>query len=373
MRDYLPHMAKAPIFFRSGLSSVADFDAARKAHVPAGVTSDRVSERVEEKLTMALRFGCARLFIDSGAFGSFKRGEVLSPEGFEHHLALCERLAATASNAGQNEDAATFVGSLHFVAPDVVSNQEATLQLLRQFADRLHALAQVGVVIVPLHKGARSLSALFSEVKALIGGGRICAGLPFNAAALSVEETMSFLREARPERIHFLGAALSRRFQDGVLAEVTDAYPETEVSYDAAVVRNICDELRATSVADIARDGDVIKAELDEIETEISPLILRDELSFRLTSELLHATTAEVVAAFAEYDNAPTVDGLADEKRIVWNVLNDEWFWAEYRKRYVRAVKSLPQPVSRAAALASHPKFALDPVRSTQAHLGLAA
>ena len=385
-------------FFRSGLSNIGDFEAAVLARVPAGVSTNRVSDRVELAMKRYLN-DHGPVFIDSGAFGCFKRGEAMSGADFEAHLGLCERVArvirdkfpldvllhdpAQEANrrifgVSERDARESYLGLLQVVAPDIVGDQAGTIALLEKHADRLHALAAFAVVIVPLHRGPLSLAAFYRRAVEIIGGGLICAGLPFNAKALSVSETVEFLRAVRPDRAHFLGAAVSRRFQDGVLAEVTDACPRTRFSYDAAVVRLVCDELEATPVKQIEEIDEQMAEGTSALETEINPIANReDTLALRLTAELLRVTEEEVLAAFERYDAAEDEDEYLDgdnaDNHIVWSIIHDAGFWLTYVSRYVRAEKGLPVPVPRAEALARHPKFAQDPVRARQGLLALTA
>ena len=173
-----------------------------------------------------------QVFVDSGAFGAFNKGCPLQDRDFDAHLTACTELAQEAQP-----------GHLYVVAPDRIGDQDATTDLLTRFAPRLRDLAQAGVVIiVPLQRGSRSLSDLFAFAQVRLAPVSICAGLPFAVAALSTDETLAFLAQAKPARAHFLGAARNRRFRDA-LAEARHLAPATHFTYDAAVIRSICSDL----------------------------------------------------------------------------------------------------------------------------------
>jgi hypothetical protein len=370
-----------PTFFRSGLSSPQDFRAAMLAKVPAGVSTDRVSAAMMGVIEAYLLFGGGKVFVDSGAFGFFRRGEAMDERDFEAHLAFCERLAGRIAERPAGVEGffarEAYAGCLRVVAPDVIGDQDATVGLLTKYSTRLTKLAQHAVVIVPLQKGRLSLSTFFARVTALLGTHNICAGLPFNAAALGVDETLMFLAEAAPARAHFLGASHSKRFQS-ILAEAVQISPETEFSFDSAVVRSICDAIIADTLDSLEAAHCELVERMEAVATERSPLVCRDYATTAAAADVLRCSTDDVVAAIDAYESGQLGnldDGCPSDLlgRLAWTMLNDQAFDHAYLAAVTRAEFGLKIPRTRAAALAAHPKFARDPLPSAQATLRLVA
>ena len=222
----------SPVFFRSGCSRAPkDFMAGVEAGVAVGVSTIDCTEGVLAMARNYLQSG-GRVFNDSGAFGAFRRGAQLTDAEFNRHLDTSIGLAAAAQE-----------GHLYAVAPDVVGDQDATVALLERHTAKLLSLAAAGaVVVVPLQRGGRSLADFYAYAQKLLAPFEVCAGLPFNLSALSSDEIVSFIQLVRPSRVHFLGAARAKRFQN-LLAEVRNSSPTTRFSYDAAVVQQICEDL----------------------------------------------------------------------------------------------------------------------------------
>jgi hypothetical protein len=171
------------------------------------------------------------VFADSGAFGAFRKGIRLDVADFLRVLSVYRALTAHAQP-----------GHLRIVAPDVVGDQDATLDLLRYFASDIRDLHERGaVVLVPLQRGRLTISEMHAEVVGILGFC-FCSALPTNAAALPSDEVLTFLQRSRPLSVHFLGAARSARFQL-LLQDACSVHPDCAYSFDAAVVRQVIDEL----------------------------------------------------------------------------------------------------------------------------------
>ncbi|MGN5477644.1 hypothetical protein ACTMU2_14145 [Cupriavidus basilensis] len=128
-----------------------------------------------------------------------------------------------------------------FVMPDVVGDQAASLALVEQYRGWIKAETefQVSRPVVPLQRGDLSLSAAYAKVVEILGSDRFIVGIPSNAAAITPEEFIAFLRESKPKAVHILGALadsrLSPRLQQIVEAGL-DA--DIEVSADANILRS---------------------------------------------------------------------------------------------------------------------------------------
>ena len=118
-----------------------------RAGQPIGIAAPEVTGssyariKAREALEDARVYGLP-LFVDSGAFSAFRRGVPLTATDWRKNFALYDQLADQYGNL------------LYAVAPDVLTDQQATLLLLEQYAPELSALIDRGVqVIVPLQQG----------------------------------------------------------------------------------------------------------------------------------------------------------------------------------------------------------------------------
>lgn len=335
-----------PVFFRSGCSSRADFLAAVRADVPAGISLSDASAPVLREVEIHLERG-GRVFVDSGAFGAFRKGRRLGPGDFARILEVYGRLALAARP-----------GNLFVVAPDVVGDQVATLELVREYAATLRGVAATGAqVLVPLQKGDRPVAAFYHDVRRALAGMPFTPALPSNAAALTPDEAKEFLLEAKPRYVHFLGAARSFRFRE-LLAESREMLPSAQFSYDAAVVRSVSRQIIRTDegVHEMAGEmldcGEVDEGELAEALRGGVPDalgVLADMLarpgrtSADILAELCNArerADGDTMAALEEVE--PGLDAL-------WPYFAMRWARSEARRRW------------RTIALARVPAFAEDP------------
>ncbi len=332
-------MLSSPIFFRSGCSNISDFRACVRAGVPAGVSVARTSRPAQIKVAEYLDAG-GKVFADSGAFSAFRRGERMDLAGFHRHIQVCTGWARVAKP-----------GTLQVVAPDVINDQAATVQLLRDFAPRLKAISALGsVVIIPLQKGALSLSVFYALASSLMAPFEISAGLPSNAAAVGSDEVLDFVRSALPGRCHFLGAARNKRFRS-LMDDVQVVSPATHWSFDAVVHRSILADLVRTPIKVQAQAIDALEsAEIDG--TELSPLLNPDD------SIALEAF-ARILGPEKTIEDARRAIETGDEEAEAWL----EICWSDYEVQYAKL--SLERDF-RTRAMAAHPVFADDPQASGQ-------
>ncbi|MBC2385296.1 hypothetical protein HF209_30540 [Pseudomonas sp. WS 5096] len=116
------------------------------------------------------------VFIDSGAFSAFQKGEVVDWARvfgvYESVLNMAERPAG-----------------LSIVAPDVIGNQTATLALWEAHSERVRAWIAAGArVIIPLQRGDLSAGLMLAHAKRIFQTDRFCAGIPSNLEAMSAED-----------------------------------------------------------------------------------------------------------------------------------------------------------------------------------------
>jgi hypothetical protein len=230
---------KEPIYFRSGIKhAAADFDGLANANVPIGVTAHGMTSKIEARVTDYLRQG-GQVFVDSGAFGNPK-------VDFDAVMDKYARIADATQTFGERDN-------LYVVAPDVVGDQAASVELRNRYHKELDALIEDGVhVIVPLQKGGTPLAL---ELRSLVDqfGENVVAGIPFNKAAFTKAELVSALGELQGKGIpdiHLLGIGENAKAYADVMAAIRAVVPKSvELSSDSNRVAALMGEGRPTTTA----------------------------------------------------------------------------------------------------------------------------
>jgi hypothetical protein len=179
--------------------------------------------------------GLLHLFVDSGAFSEVDFPPNAAPvvaRPIEHatwieRLELAERLAAS------------YRTRCYVVAPDRVGCQATTLERLARYAAHVAAIASHRAqIIVPVQKGAMSMSAFYAKACAVLGLRTApIAGVPMRKDATSLEE-LAELVGSLPwfgARIHLLGLgpkAKYRRFEK-VVALIKSIRPNATITSDS--------------------------------------------------------------------------------------------------------------------------------------------
>jgi hypothetical protein len=237
------------VYYASGTNHVGEVRGYAAVGQPIGVTAPDVSEVVERALLQLAETGI-KVFVDSGAFGEFTQGVLISEAEWAQRLALYTRLAEGLGN------------QLAVVAPDKVGDQDASLERLRQHQDRMRYLQRLGAqVIVPLQVGARSLVEIYDVVWKLLRCP-FTPGLPANKAALSESDLVALLEQRKPERIHFLGLGPRTRQRHGrrLLEIARTLSPGTRVSMDSALRKALVG--RASGLRPLTAAEDQVEEEL---------------------------------------------------------------------------------------------------------------
>ena len=224
------------IYFASGANSAGEIMGLSRAGQPIGIAAPEVTGssyariKAREALEDARVYGLP-LFVDSGAFSAFRRGVPLTATDWQKNLALYDQLADQYGNL------------LYAVAPDVLTDQQATLLLLEQYAPELSALIDRGVqVIVPLQQGKLSLSQMHALAQQAIGRGDVVWGIPSNAAVYEVgssSEVVDWACTMRPQKIHLLGIGPGRKALAETLLTLASCAPNLEVSTDSNLLRQL--------------------------------------------------------------------------------------------------------------------------------------
>lgn len=162
--------------YHSGMSAQGDLRAAVEERVAVGVVATLLDTlKVIRTLPRYLDSGGA-VFIDSGAFAAFQKGELVSWtkvfSTYESVLNMTDRPSG-----------------LSIVAPDVIGDQAATLTLWSEHAERVRSWISAGArVIIPLQRGALSAGVMLAHAKRIFQTDRFCAGIPSNLEAMSAED-----------------------------------------------------------------------------------------------------------------------------------------------------------------------------------------
>lgn len=268
--------------YRSGMSSRSDFTGYANASVPIGVQIGDLSEPMAGLLAEYNAKG-GLLFIDSGAFGAFRKGRAIN---FQRVLAAYRALIAQLPRKS----------GVALVMPDVIGDQAATLALLRQYADEIVAFIAEGCdVIVPIQKGGLSLAEAYAAIIGILGTDQFRVALPSNKVAVTTEEAIEFAAQVMPRGIHLLGIAKQKRFA-ALVAGLRRAAPAARLSSDANFLRAMVGRNRPLSRAieerlldeskDIASDGDYARGLPDETELTFDVYNTPGYLDERMAREL---------------------------------------------------------------------------------------
>lgn len=247
--------AHNPLTFSSGMSRPGDFTAALAAGKHVGIEIGELSDASIPKIADALaRAPDAQLFVDTGAFSLFKANERAKASGqqtfedfpdggrgidwketFDRFDALQRELSKASEDQGGEA-----VNRVHWVMPDVVGNQKASLDLLREHEEEIRSYVEFGFnPIIPLQKGERSLAEAYDEAVKIIGRDGLTVGIPSNEKAVTTEEFRDFMREVgnRIGGVHFLGAA-SEKTAGPKLDVLREIGFDGQVSMDANRLRS---------------------------------------------------------------------------------------------------------------------------------------
>ena len=198
-----------PVSYSSGLSrSPAEIDESIKAGNPVGVSAfNNLSAPIRKKLVDYANSD-GRVFIDSGAFTAFTKSKEVDWDGvlFAYH----EMVSSVAPEKRSN---------ITIVAPDIVGNHDATMQLQADLVDKFTPFLNSGAtVILPVQRGGHgSIAGNFADLtntfdeKTMDG---VTIGVPFNAKAWSQDDVLDFMRfrdQNDPGRkFHLLGGGPSK-------------------------------------------------------------------------------------------------------------------------------------------------------------------
>lgn len=213
------------VCFASGSNRVPDIRGFVSVGIPPGLAADQLVNAAGE-----FREGVAELlkiagtgmpvFLDSGAFGEFRKGVPISDEQWSHRLALYEHLA-------KHLGAQLFV-----VAPDKIGDQAETLARLQRYSMEMRYIQEHGAqVLLPMQPGAMDLEEFQLAAQEVLGF-RVTPAFPMRSGT-TPETVVAFVAACRPAKIHLLGMGAANRDTQELLEALWDVHPELQISQDA--------------------------------------------------------------------------------------------------------------------------------------------
>jgi hypothetical protein len=241
----IAEIKKNMVRYASGMSAISDlregaYARSKYKNFGIGVDVSLLSEPAMNVLAEAVLNLKTPVFVDSGAFGAFRKqlkGEPTKPLDFKEVLEKYDSILKKISDLNEVED--VDYPRPKFVMPDVIGDQQTSINLIRNNKKWITAELDFNLSdpIVPIQGGEKSLSQVFDELTEILGGRKFIVGIPSQEAAISREELAAFLEKSKPERVHFLGAASDKRLNP-LLALVAKHSPKTRVSADASQIRS---------------------------------------------------------------------------------------------------------------------------------------
>ena len=222
---------KAITYFASGSSRAADIRGFAAIGHAIGVAAPEVSPASEAELVGLAGKGI-RVFVDSGAFSEVTFSEVgvtvvkpITHADWTKRLALYHRLATALGD------------QVYLVAPDRIGDQEETLRRLVKYAPELRVLRWLGArILVPIQKGTKSQAAFARDVIAALGFDDFIHAIPSKKKATTLDEMRAYVRDVRPQAVHFLGMGIRNASAPAVLALCKDLIPNATLSFDSNMI-----------------------------------------------------------------------------------------------------------------------------------------
>lgn len=232
--------------YASGMSRKRDMAAAIESPAGLGTVIQELSDAGMDRIADAVAEG-KPVFVDSGAFPAFKAAmKAGRPQDarldFEKVFAKYNELSRRVCERADYMDRSL----LMIVAPDVVGDQVATLELVEQHRDQIMDWIEAGhEVIVPFQRGPVDQYVAYLRVRDALEDLPFVVGIPSAAEALSTADLVQLLgHDYKPSRLHILGAVQSKRWEER-MSVIREQYVDDVpgVTADANVMRSKLHEL----------------------------------------------------------------------------------------------------------------------------------
>ena len=219
------------IIFASGANSAGDVRGFAAAGFAVGVSTTHFHDAGERE-ALALADSGMPFFIDNGAFEEFDKktnGPKVDAKGRERligHEQWQERLAC------YDRMASAFGNKLYCVAPDLIKDQQRTLERLHCYRHEMRAIAAKGAnVLASMHSGPLSGLAFYREVAKVLGFEPVPA-FPMPAGTTD-QEILDLIQALQPKRAHLLGIGVAKPRAAELLAKIAEIALDTQMSLDA--------------------------------------------------------------------------------------------------------------------------------------------
>nr|BDD45962.1 hypothetical protein 8 [bacterium] len=309
----------------SGANRIPDFKGLVKGSTLAGVVADEITYELIELMAERAAYG-ERTFVDSGAFNAFRKGRQVD---FEQVFKMYDDLVGATG------------GMITLVGPDVIGDQDATIELVWLYARRLRGYINQGVdLIMPVQVGELSALEVVETYAQLLGRDAFRVGFPSNLEAAPLSEIESVIKDGRVSRIHFLGMSVHTRLRAGkAKVSLAESHPGIHFSFDSNRIAAKVGKKRAitifqnnppeATVADAAEEAYFMDAEAniwDDVQDDITgeDEELMDRIN-RLAKEFMDLDPDEEVPADLE-------DIFAEVSAQIWTVESHKHINTERRR-----------------------------------------
>lgn len=266
--------------FYSGAEDVTNLKAHIDAKRPLTVVATKVAKtkrgetkgRTAYQALVEYAAQGGRVLVDSGAYSAF-RGKA-KPVDFDKVMswyASFIKAVKKASPAG--------IFDVQLVMPDVIGDQDATIDLLSKYAVQIRELRNLGATpFVALQKGKLAPYDVLKAVRKILSMKQFTVALPSREAAYTTEEVKMLLSgKEKPDRIHFLGMSDVHPDAPARKAVVREMAPSAEISWDATRMRAILPKIQQAQ-RDLLTDYFTQMRERDWDVTEIVGNLLVDNM-----------------------------------------------------------------------------------------------
>jgi hypothetical protein len=239
----------------------------------------------------------ANLFVDSGAFSLFRRNErdrvraekeaadlfgenkpaQFMAMDFEDVFGRYQKLedAIAEHNAAEEDYPRPLL-----VMPDIIGDQAASLALVKKYKDIIGAEAKFNIArpVVPIPVGDLSLADAYRLIVKYLGTDNFIVGIPSMEKAVSNETLKAFIEDARPTRIHFLGAVNEKKLAPKLEILANSGITFDHLSADANILRSALYGKADAGVTRAEAISDVLGARAASV-TAIDPKSIPDPVN----------------------------------------------------------------------------------------------